>query len=240
MLAQVFSRYAWFHGTQELLRLTSKPAEAIASVLTEMANATTACGNLMAPFDWASRATAATLKQWSFLTGEFGDPGFNLNHTVIDGNKVSVEEEVVIKKPFCDIVHFKRDCAGRNDPKLLIFAPMAGHYASLLKGTIKSFLPDHDVYITGWKNAAHVSVDEGEAFGLDDYFAYAKDFITKLGPNVHALAVCQATIPVATAVSRIAEDSPENQPASLTLIAGPGDVRRANCPVTDFAEKNSL
>ncbi len=240
MLSQIFSGYAWLHNAQQMLRQTRPWTEAVESMLTNFAEASSSNGKATNLPGLTAKVMAATYKQWNFLNQDFEDPGFQLNDTVIDGENVAVTEETVSEKPFCKLTHFKRDKAARQDPKLLIFAPLSGHNASLLRGTVKNFLPDHDVYITSWKNAAQVSLEESEAFGLDNYIEYAKDYIYELGADTHVLAVCQATIPVVSAVSKIAEETPNDQPASLTLIAGPGDVRRASCPVTEFAENNKL
>ena len=123
------------------------------------------------------------------FTRDYPRPPFPFDHTVIDGRRVGVEEEIVLSKPFCDLRRFKRE--GRpNDPRVLIVAPMAGHYASLMRYTVNEFLPDHDVYITDWQNARDVPLSEGD-FGVEDFVDYVMDFLREIGPGSHILSACQ-------------------------------------------------
>lgn len=165
-------------------------------------------------------------------------PAFNLPMTRIGDRFVSVTEEAVVQKPYGDLLHFKRD-TDRSDPTLLVVAPMSGHYATLLRGTVEALLPHHDVYITDWANARDVPVSKGD-FGLDDYVEYVRGFLTHLGPNTHVVAVCQPTVPVLAATALMASANDPHQPASLTLMGGPIDTRAAPTEVTRFADKHSL
>jgi len=160
------------------------------------------------------------------VTRRYGKPKFGLTETIIEGDVVAVEECDVLEKSFCKLKYFKRDIKN-NDPKLLIVAPLSGHYATLLRGTVETMLPDHKVYITDWTDARDVPLFEGK-FDLDDYIDYVIDMIEFLGPNIHVLAVCQPSVPVLAAVSIMSAENNPSVPASMTLMGGPIDTR--NCP----------
>ena len=183
----------------------------------------------------------ALMKMSEFAMDDFAKPAFGLDKTVIDGNEITVNEEIIDEcdLPFGSLLHFNREIEGRNDPPLLIVAPMSGHNATLLRDTVCQMLPSHDVYITDWKNAADVPLREGE-FGLDNYIAYLEDFIKKIGPDVNIVAVCQSTVPVLAAVSHLAETSPSSQPRTMTLMGGPLDTEAAPTVVTKFAKKHPI
>lgn len=171
-------------------------------------------------------------------THRFGRPAFELDETMIAGKSVAVKEEVIARKPFCNLLHFKRDCR-RNDPKVLIVAPMSGHYATLLRGTVAALLPHHDVYITDWEDARMVPAKAGR-FNLDDYITYLREFISLLGPDMHVIAVCQPAVPVLAAASLMASEKDPNQPLSMTLMGGPIDTRVSKTAVTELAETRPL
>lgn len=178
---------------------------------------------------YGSRTVSAALEMFINATRRYGKPEFEIESTVVDGIETPIQEEVVWTKPFCDLLHFKRDSAvaeGRDDPKLLIVAPMSGHYATLLRGTVKAMLPEHDVYITDWKDARDVSVSEG-SFDLDDYTDYlieVIEFLARSGERVHVMAVCQPGIPVTVAASLMAKSENPLRPASITLMGSPIDT----------------
>lgn len=176
-----------------------------------------------------------------FAMRDFGKPEFGLNETIIDGSEIAVNEEIVdgCELPFGNLLHFKREVEGRDDPPLLIVAPMSGHYATLLRDTVRQMLPSHDVYITDWKNASDVALSEGD-FGLDDYIRYLESFIRKIGPDTNIVAVCQAAVPALAAVSHLAETEPSSQPRTMTLMGGPLDTQAAPTAVTEFAQKHSI
>lgn len=165
-------------------------------------------------------------------------PAFNLPTTQIDERSVPVTERITFKRPYCNLVHFERD-TNRHDPKILVVAPMSGHYATLLRGTVEALLPHNDVYVTDWINARDVSPKHGR-FGFADYVIYIEDFLHHLGPETHILAVCQPTVPVLAAVSLMARRDAPNQPLSMTLMGGPIDTRIAPTEVNRFAQKYSL
>lgn len=186
----------------------------------------------------AHKLIAASREISSRLSKDYGKPDFGLNKTDIAGREVIVHEETALAKPFAKLLHFKRDI-DRKDPKVLIVAPMSGHHATLLRDTVKHLLPAHDVYITDWLDAKLVPADAGD-FGLDDYISYVKDFIAHIGRDVHVIAVCQPTVPTLAAAARLAAEKSKVQPASLTLMGGPVDVRAAETEVTEFAHKHSI
>ncbi len=176
----------------------------------------------------AGRATAAGLELFERATRRYRKPSFGLGEVAIDGATVAVREEVVLARPFCRLLHFARDlpaaAGGRDDPAVLVVAPMSGHYATLLRGTVAALLPDHEVYVTDWTDARAVPLARG-AFGLDDYIDYIIGFLRHLGRDAHVLAVCQPSPPVLAAVALLAAANDPAQPRSMTLMGGPVDTR---------------
>jgi poly(3-hydroxybutyrate) depolymerase len=156
-------------------------------------------------------------------TRRYAKPSFDLSTTRIDDRVVAVRETVHLATPFCNLVHFERD-AERDDPKVLIAAPLSGHHASLLRDTVARLLPEHDLYITDWIDARLVPLSAGR-FDLDDYVDLLRRFLRTLGPDVHVLAVCQPGVPVLAAVSLMAEDGEIETPRTMTLMAAPIDTR---------------
>lgn len=186
----------------------------------------------------AGRAMAANAEMVERLTRRFGRPEFGLHSTMIDGQKVKISEDIVAKKPFCNLLNFKRDTA-RRDPNILLVAPMSGHYATLLRGTVEALLPHHNVYITDWEDARQVPMADGP-FSLDTYITYLREFMSLLGPQTHVIAVCQPTVPVLASVSLMASDDDPNQPLTMTLMGGPVDTRVSKTEVTELAETRPL
>lgn len=184
------------------------------------------------------RTIAASCEMLERTTRRYPKPSFNLPHTVIDGQQVAVREVMATRKRFCTLLHFERDTQ-RQDPKVLLVAPMSGHFATLLRGTVETLLPDNDVYITDWRCASQVPVWHG-LFDLDDYIDYIRDFIHFLGPNTHVIAVCQPSVPVLAAVSLMAAEDDPLQPSSMTLMGGPIDARRSPTKVNDVATEHPL
>src|SRR5215208_4465040 len=157
-----------------------------------------------------------------------------------DGEPVKVHSEVVWELPFCNLTHFARLTAEpRHDPRVLIVAPMSGHYASLLRGTVEAFLPAHDVYVTDWIDARMVPVADG-AFDLDDYIDYVISMLHLLGEGTHVIAVCQPSVPVLAAVSLMEGRNDPYAPPSMTLMGGPVDTRRNPTAVNRLAEEKGL
>ncbi|SNZ20547.1 polyhydroxyalkanoate depolymerase [Cohaesibacter gelatinilyticus] len=183
------------------------------------------------------KSLAAACELFERTTRQYGKPEFDLEDTTVDGEVVSVHEKVVWQRPFCNLLHFERMLPAdhKKDPKLLIVAPMSGHYATLLRGTVETMLPNHDVYITDWIDARLVPVTEGE-FGLCDYIEYIMDILHHLGPNTHIMAVCQPSVPVMAAAAVMNENNDPMAPASMTLMGGPIDTRISPTAVNDFAK----
>lgn len=185
------------------------------------------------------RVTAAALDSFEHSTRKFGKPEFGHTHTTIGGHHVAITEEVAASLPWCDLKHFRRETAPAGQPKVLMVAPMSGHYATLLRGTVKAFLPDHEVYITDWRDARDMPV-LGPDFDLDDYIDYIVRFLRQLGPETHVVAVCQPAVPVLAAVALMNEEAPDEAPRTMTLIGGPIDTREGPTAVNEFAAKHSM
>ncbi len=187
------------------------------------------------------RSLAAGAELFERTTRRYGKPEFGLRETEIDGRTIAVADRIVWQKPFCSLLHFKRDLPPNRpaDPKLLIVAPMSGHYATLLRGTVETFLPDHEVYITDWTDARMVPVSKG-AFDLDDYIDYVIDILHHLGPQTHVVAVCQPSVPVLAAVALMSEESDPDVPATMTLMGGPIDTRINPTVVNGLAEHRDI
>lgn len=159
---------------------------------------------------------------------------------VLCGNaRVAVREQVALDRPFGNLLHFAKDEVSTPQPKMLVVAPLSGHFATLLRETVQTLLADHDVHITDWKNARDVPLAEG-AFGFDDYVDYVIEFLRHLGPNTHVLAVCQPCVPTLAAVSLMAQDRDPAQPRTMTLMGGPVDTRVAPTVVNQLANERSL
>ncbi len=166
-------------------------------------------------------------------------PAFGIEKVAVNGKEVRILERVAAQKPFCTLIHFKKDLsdaetARLNQPRVLIVAPLSGHHATLLRDTVRSMLQDHDVYITDWIDARMVPYSDGP-FHLHDYVYYVQDFIRELGPDLHLMAVCQPTVPVLAAVSLMASENDPKLPKSMTLMGGPIDPRRSPTEVNDLA-----
>ena len=190
------------------------------------------------PMAWypGAAATARAMEVFAHSVEVRGKPAFGLNTTIVDGASVPVSETVVLRKPFGQLKHFERGVSGRNDPRILVVAPMSGHYATLLRGTVERLLPDHEVYITDWRDARLVPQGDG-SFDLNDYVDYLIEFLEALGPDTHMLAVCQPSVPALAAVALMNADDHPCAPPSLTLMGGPVDTRKAPTSVNDLAFK---
>src|SRR6266566_482738 len=167
------------------------------------------------------RGAAAALNLFSHTRLSHERAPFGIDRVTVDGAEIAVSEEVVAVHPFCRLVHFRK-AAALDQPKLLMVAPLSGHFATLLRGTVAAALPDHDVYLTDWINARNVPMRHGR-FGLDDFVDLVVDFIRFLGPGSHVMAVCQPSVPVLAAVSLMAAAKDPCRPASMVLMGGPID-----------------
>lgn len=185
------------------------------------------------------RVAAAALDSFEHSTRRFGKPAFGHTQTMIDGHAVEIVEEVVAHGLWCDLKRFRRTVNRPDDPRLLIVAPLSGHFATLLRGTVAAFLPDHDVYITDWTDAREVPA-LAPNFDLDDYIDQVIGYLQRLGPNTHVLAVCQPAVPVLAAAALMNAAGDPAAPRSMTLIGGPIDTREAPTEVNKFAQRHSL
>ncbi len=185
-----------------------------------------------------SPLVAAGLDVFAHASAPRGKPDFGLDTTIIGRKQVAVHEEIVVRKPFGQLKHFVRDGAPADHPKLLIVAPMSGHYATLLRGTVERMLPGHDVYITDWRDAKQVPLSAGK-FDLDDYVDYLIEFLTAIGEaggeRPHMLAVCQPSVPAYAAAAIMNADKHPARPKSLTMMGGPVDARAAPTAVNTLA-----
>jgi poly(3-hydroxybutyrate) depolymerase len=177
---------------------------------------------------------ASGLDVFAHASAPHGKPEFGLPTTVIHGKEVAVAEEVEARKPFGQLRHFTRPDAPAGQPKLLIVAPMSGHYATLLRGTVERLLPGHDIWITDWRDARLVPLREGE-FHLDDYIDYLIAWLEHIGPNTHVLAVCQPAVPAFAAACLMSADKHPARPKSLSMMGGPIDTREAPTAVNTVA-----
>ena len=189
------------------------------------------------------RNLAAYTELFERMTRRYGKPHFNLDVTVVEGHELAVTEEVVWEKPFCKLVHFARapHPATAEQSILLIVAPMSGHYATLLRGTVEAFLPRFDVFITDWTDARMVPAGSA-TFDLDDYIDYVIAMIQALGQRsparkVHTLAVCQPAVPVIAAVALMSAADDPLVPATMTLMGGPIDTRKSPTAVNKLAQE---
>ncbi len=187
------------------------------------------------------RNVAAGAELFERMTRRYGKPVFGLDRIVVDGAEPEVLEEIVWSRPFCNLLHFVRpDLPGHLDqPKLLIVAPMSGHYATLLRGTVEAFLPTHRVYVTDWTDARMAPLALG-GFDLDDYVDYLRAMLEHLGPGVHTLGVCQPAVPLIAAVALMEAADRPDVPASMTLMGGPIDTRRSPTAVNQLAERRGV
>jgi len=194
-----------------------------------------------------SQRMAAGYELMHRLAKDYEKPEFGLRTVEVDGVEVAIHERLDWSRPFCDLLRFKRltddsDTLNKikDQPVVLIVAPLSGHYATLLRDTVKTMLKDHKVYITDWKNARMVPLSEGR-FNLDDYVNYVQDFIRhvqgKYG-NCHVMSVCQPTVPVLAAVSLMASRG-EKTPLSMTMMGGPIDARKSPTAVNNLAMNKS-
>ena len=188
------------------------------------------------------KSMAAGLELFERSTRRYGKPEWNIASTVVGGQHVPVHVASVWERPFCRLLHFERTfehVPRRPQPRLLIVAPMSGHYATLLRGTVEGFLPNHDVYITEWVDARMVPVSEG-SFDLDDYIDYLISILHLLGGDVHVLAVCQPSVPVLAAVARMEAENDPYVPHSMVLMGGPIDTRENPTEVNKLAEARGI
>ncbi len=200
------------------------------------------------PFNPASdtaigRTAYASAEVFESLTRRYGKPAWGLEILDIDGHAVRTTEQVVWSSPWCRLVRFKRDAgdlkrAGKpsDAPAVLIVAPLSGHYATLLRGTVEGFLQDHDVYVSDWSNARQVPVLEGR-FDFYDYIDHVRAMLSAIGPRAHIVGVCQPGPPVLAACAVMAAENDPNRPASMTFMGSPIDARLSPTVTNQLAEE---
>lgn len=217
--------------------------------------------DLLAPLQWAAAQSAAALQ---FMSPDHGlmvrrlgaawevfartrlthvRPSFGIESVQVGERIVAVHEQAVLVTPFATLLRFARedvlDGRSADVPKVLIAAPLSGHFSTLLRDTVRTMLADHDVYITDWHNARHVPLAAGP-FGLDDYVEHLITFIETIGPALHVLAICQPCVPVLAAVALMAQRDHPAQPKSMTLMAGPIDCRANPTKVNEMATSRPI
>ena len=195
-------------------------------------------GHPFSPFTLSPLAKEITASSDLFLrvTNRYEKPKWGLDTTTVNGREVPVEEEVTLHKPFCRLIHFKRAASSKDDRKILVVAPLSGHHSTLLRDTVRTMLPDNDVYVTDWVDARMVPMSAGP-FHLDDYVDYVREFIRLLSPDLNVVSVCQPTVPVLAAMSLMADDKEPDLPRTMIMMGGPIDARKSPTAVNNLATK---
>jgi poly(3-hydroxybutyrate) depolymerase len=186
------------------------------------------------------RSVAASLEMFERTTRRYGKPPFEIHDVIIEDDIVAVEERNVLSKPFCTLINFEKQWeTPKKQHKLLIVAPMSGHYATLLRGTVESMLPHYDTYITDWVDARGVPMSKG-GFDMDDYVDYVTEFLQFLGPDTSVMAVCQPSVPVMAAVALMNAAKDPAAPKTMILMGGPIDTRRNPTAVNNLAQEKGV
>jgi poly(3-hydroxybutyrate) depolymerase len=184
-----------------------------------------------------TRTITANTELFTRLMQRYHKPEWDIDSVSVNGEEVSVDKHIVVDKPFCKLIHFEKNIQNKG-PKLLIVAPLSGHFATLLRDTVRTALIDHDVWVTDWVDAKMVPLSEG-AFSLDDYVAYIREFIRVLAPELNVMSVCQPTVPVLAAISLMASSGEKESPQSMIMMGGPIDARLSPTAVNQFADQHS-
>jgi polyhydroxyalkanoate depolymerase len=187
---------------------------------------------------WMTRSALATseiIARWGLTHRR---PAFGIDTVTVAGREVAVREEAMLSTPFGTLLRFTKD-TDAVQPRVLVVAPLSGHFATLLRATVRTMLADHDVFITDWHNARDIPAAAGR-FGVDEYTEHVMDFLRAMGPGAHVVAVCQPCVPALAATALMAEDGDEAAPSSLTLMAGPIDARVNPTVVNDLAAGRPL
>lgn len=191
-------------------------------------------------YTWTGRLANASLETAMRVTRRYDKQGFGIDSVeAADGSGTfKVQEEIVLSKPFCQLMHFDR--IGHTDKdKVLLVAPLSGHHATLLKGTVEALIPGHEIYITDWSDAREVPLEAGP-FSFDCYVSYLIEFLEFLGEDTHVIAICQPTVQALIATAVMAQEGNANIPKSLTLMAGPLDTTKNPTRVNEFAQKRPM
>jgi poly(3-hydroxybutyrate) depolymerase len=190
------------------------------------------------PFSYSpiSRQIAAAYELVHRLGKDYEKPVWGIEAVQRDADHIAIHEAIALEKPFCRLIHFERDSGIdlSGDPRVLVVAPLSGHHATLLRDTVRTLLPFHDVYVTDWVDARMVPAKAG-SFHLNDYVRYVQEFLRHLGPDTHVIAVCQPTVPVLAAVSLMAAHDDPCQPRSMVMMGGPIDARESPTQVNSLA-----
>src|SRR3954447_14611765 len=190
------------------------------------------------PGNTLTRKLSAAFEVISCMGTTHTRPDYGIRSVTVGHREVAVTEEVVHKTPFCSLLRFKKDIQV-EEPRVLIVAPMSGHFATLLRGTCQTMLAEHDVYITDWHNARDVPLSEG-SFDFDSFVDHLIEFFEVLGLDCHVVAVCQPSVAVLAAVAVMAEADNHSQPRSMTLMAGPIDTRMSPTKVNELATSKPI
>ncbi len=193
------------------------------------------------PFGYTGLAPvmASALEVFAHASAAYGKPAFDIETVEVDGTVHPVTEAIVVHRPWGNLLRFTHPGLPENAPRLLIVAPMSGHFATLLRGTVARMIERCEVFITDWADAKMVPLKEGE-FDLDDYIDYVIGFIEHVGPGAHMLAVCQPSVPALAATAILNEANHPCRPASLTMMGGPIDTREAPTTVNDLAMQRPI
>lgn len=191
-----------------------------------------------------SQRIAAGYELMYRLGKDYEKPPFEIDTSLLEGETVGVTEEVIVTKPFCRLIHFKKEISAARakklaQPKVLLVAPLSGHHSTLLRDTVRGLLVEHDVYITDWTDARMVPLAAGP-FHLDDYIFYVQEFIRLLAPDLHVISVCQPTVPVLAAISLMASAKDPHMPKTMTMMGGPIDPRKSPTKVNDLATEKKF
>ncbi len=220
----------------ELQRSWLNSASAWASIGVEMLNNPANPINYVGPMGYLDigPTAASALEVFAHATASYGKPAWNLDAVEIDGEADPVVEATVINRPFGDLKRFHRTGLPADAPSLLVVAPMSGHYATLLRGTVERMLRTYRVFVTDWADAKTVPLFEGD-FDLDEYIDYVIGFLEHIGEGAHVMAVCQPSVPVFAATAIMNRDGHRCTPATLTMMGGPIDTRCSPTSVNDLA-----
>lgn len=230
------------YAAYELSHQLARPTRAMTKAAIEYWDA----GVSLFDESWTSRAHLASLKLYEAVTRRYGKPEWGIDAIPVNDHAVPITVETVVDKPFGSLVHFRKDPAALKDakadtplPRVLIVAPMSGHFATLLRGTVRAMLPGHDVYITDWADARNVPAFFGK-FDLNSYIDYLIEFLEVIGPGVHAVAVCQPGPPLLAATAYMAAHDNPATPRTMTFMGSPIDARKSPTVTNLLAEQRAL
>ncbi len=222
--------YQAYQAHTDIMVPVRQLAGSLARSMTERLNGSarpTALSNLTAAYELMARAGLTHAR-----------PPYGIDNVAVGNREVAVTEEVADATPFGTLLHFKKDTVSAQ-PRVLLVAPLSGHFATLLRATVRTMLPEHDVFITDWHNARDVSLEDGR-FGFDDYIGHLIRFLEAIGPGAHIMAVCQPCVAVLVAASVMAQGDNPAQPRSMTLMAGPIDTRINPTKVNELAKSKPI